>query len=151
MLTFQRIQRHGDYSKCRRHFAHIPEGLPCGTHRSIACEDGCMASVVLGATQNVSCCHCRWWWKSYIVSAFFRIMLTQSSWPLQEHRASTIFLYLTLFWASFITQSSWPLQEHRASTIFLHLTLFWASFWARALASCQVTPTLSRSCSVQRV
>ena len=24
-------------------------------------------------------------------------------------------------------------------------------FWARALASCQVTPTLSRSCSVERL
>ena len=34
-----------------------------------------------------------------------------------------------------------------SSTMFLHLTLF----WARALASCQVTPTLSRSCSVERL
>ena len=32
-------------------------------------------------------------------------------------------------------------------SMFLHLTLF----WARALASCQVTPTLSRSCSVERL
>ena len=40
-----------------------------------------------------------------------------------------------------------PFQEHRASTMFLNLTLF----WARALASCQVTPTLSRSCSVERL
>ena len=40
-----------------------------------------------------------------------------------------------------------PFQEHRASTMFFNLTLF----WARALASCQVTPTLSRSCSVERL
>ena len=31
--------------------------------------------------------------------------------------------------------------------MFLHLTLFWAI----ALASCQVTPTFSRSCSVERL